>query len=151
MFHFYYFYLLFSTFSICILFSAFPRRRRRRLQPTGWRLGAAAAFLHYLLNLHVPPPLRQTARWLLCILSALVIVKHFTLMSSPQKSCSTWFWYVQLLADKHTQVCIYVCMTRDVCTVTIKMVHVFVMSCTMLYKATSMSIEMLYELYSLHF
>jgi len=33
-----------------------------RLHTTGWRLGAAAAFLHYLSNPHVLPPLRQTAR-----------------------------------------------------------------------------------------
>jgi hypothetical protein len=32
------------------------------LQPTGWRLGASAAFTHYLSNPHFPPPLRQTAR-----------------------------------------------------------------------------------------
>jgi hypothetical protein len=43
---------------------------------TGWRLGAAAAFTHYLSNPHFPPPLRQTARWLLCILSVLHS-KHF--------------------------------------------------------------------------
>ena len=41
---------------------------------SGWRLGVAAAFLHYLLSPHVPPPLRQTAR---CVLAFLVIqVKH---------------------------------------------------------------------------
>ena len=32
------------------------------LLTTGWRIGAAAAFHHYLLNHYLPPPLRQTAR-----------------------------------------------------------------------------------------
>jgi hypothetical protein len=32
-----------------------------RLQLTGWRFGAGAAFPHYLSNPHFPPPLRQTA------------------------------------------------------------------------------------------
>jgi hypothetical protein len=36
-----------------------------RLHLTGWWLGAAAAFPHYLSNPHFPPPLRQTARYLL--------------------------------------------------------------------------------------
>jgi hypothetical protein len=41
------------------------------LQLTGWRLGAAAAFTHYLSNLHFPPPLRQTARYLLAFFDSL--------------------------------------------------------------------------------
>ena len=42
------------------------QRRVHRLRLTSRRLGAAAAFLHYLFNPHVPPPLRQTARCRLC-------------------------------------------------------------------------------------
>jgi hypothetical protein len=38
-----------------------PRLRSRGLPTTTQRLGAAAAFSHYLSNPHVPPPLRQTA------------------------------------------------------------------------------------------
>jgi hypothetical protein len=51
-----------SSFVSILLLS---RRRSRGLPTTGWRLGAAAAFPHYLSNPHFPPPLRQTARYVL--------------------------------------------------------------------------------------
>ena len=53
-----------ATLTGCTLFKSryFVDNAVHRLQITGWRLGAAAAFTHYLLNPHVPPPLRQTAR-----------------------------------------------------------------------------------------
>jgi hypothetical protein len=46
-----------SHFAVRTALSALPL--------TGWRLGAAAGFTHYLSNPHFPPPLRQTARYLL--------------------------------------------------------------------------------------
>jgi hypothetical protein len=54
-----------------LYFMSLPLSARavRRLQITGWRLGAAAAFTHYLSNPHFPPPLRQTAR---CVLAFVV-------------------------------------------------------------------------------
>jgi hypothetical protein len=58
--------LSFSTaLSDCTYFSArylLDDNVVARLRLTGWRLGAAAAFTHYLSNLHFPPPFRQTAR-----------------------------------------------------------------------------------------
>ena len=56
-----------TSLSDCTPFSIpLPSRQRSRdWRTTGWRLGAAAAFLHYLSIPHVPPPLRQTARYLL--------------------------------------------------------------------------------------
>jgi len=73
MFIYFYYLLIFNLLSIfdalsgCTLYSRWYSLDRAvaRLRLTGWRLGAAAAFLHYLSNPHFPPPLRQTARYLL--------------------------------------------------------------------------------------
>jgi hypothetical protein len=55
---------IFSAFSSYTIFSVwhFLDDALAALQPTGWRLGAAAGFSHYFSNPHFPPPLRQTAR-----------------------------------------------------------------------------------------
>jgi hypothetical protein len=55
-------YGLLSFAEVKTLFRLKDVLRLPTLQPTGKRLGAAAAFLHYLSSSHVPPPLRQTAR-----------------------------------------------------------------------------------------
>jgi hypothetical protein len=54
--------LFYKVVGLYSLLETIVSRPRRRLPITGWRLGAAAAFTHYLSNPHFPPPLRQTAR-----------------------------------------------------------------------------------------
>jgi len=63
---------------------------------------------------------------------------------------SVWLWNIQLFTDKYTQVGVDICMARNISTVAVVMIHVLVMSCTMLQKTTSMSIKVLYEFYSFH-